>query len=192
MSAIETDRLVLRNWREEDRQAFVEMNADPKVMRFFEKTRSRAEADAMLKRFVEEIDRDGYGFWALELRNSGEVIGFTGLRDVYFDAPFTPSVEIGWRLLARHWGNGYATEAARASLAYGFEQIGLPEIVSWAVTQNWRSRRVMERIGMRREPEHDFDHPDVTPGSPLARHAFYRLTAGDWRQRESSPHISGT
>ena len=185
MSAIETDRLVLRNWREEDRQAFFEMNADPKIMRFFDKTRSRAEADAVFDRFVHEIDRDGYGFWAVELRSAGQVIGFTGLRDIDFDAPFTPSIEIGWRLLTPHWGNGYATEAARACLAYGFEQMGLAEIVSFAVPENWPSRRVMERIGMRREPEHDFIHPDVTPGSPLAQHAFYRLTSADWRQKES-------
>ena len=101
---METDRLVLRNWREKDRQAFFEMNADRQVMRFFEKTRSRAETDAMLDRFVHEIDRDGYGFWAVELRGAGQVIGFTGLRDIDFDAPFTPSVEIGWRLLTPYWG----------------------------------------------------------------------------------------
>jgi RimJ/RimL family protein N-acetyltransferase len=185
VSAIETDRLVLRNWREGDRQTFFEMNADPKVMRFFEKTRSRAESDALLVRLAEEIDRDGYGFWAVELRETGEVTGFTGLRDIHFVAPFTPAVEIGWRLLTPHWGNGYATEAARACLAYGFEQVGLAEIVSFAVPENLPSRRVMERIGMRREPEYDFDHPDITPGSPLARHVFYRLTATDWRQKES-------
>lgn len=187
MSAIETDRLILRNWREEDRPAFFEMNADPEVMRFFERTRSRAEADAVLDRFVREIDRDGYGFWAMELREIGQVIGFTGLRDIGFDASFTPALEIGWRLLTAHWGKGYASEAARASLAYGFEQLGLAEIVSFAVRENWPSRRVMERIGMRREPQYDFDHPDVTPGSPLAWHAFYRLTAADWRRKESGP-----
>jgi RimJ/RimL family protein N-acetyltransferase len=185
VSAIETDRLILRNWREEDRPAFFELNADPDVMRFFEKTRSRAEADAVLDRFVREIDRDGYGFWAVELREIGEVIGFTGLRDIDFDEPFTPAVEIGWRLLTPYWGNGYATEAARACLAYGFEQMGLDEIVSFAVPENRPSRRVMERIGMRREPQYDFDHPDVKPGSHLARHAFYRLTSADWRQKES-------
>lgn len=185
MTTIMTDRLILRNWREEDRPAFFEMNADPEVMRFFERTRSRAEADAALDRFVREIDRDGYGFWALELREIGRVIGFAGLRDIDFDEPFAPAVEIGWRLLTPYWGSGYATEAARACLAYGFEQMGLTEIVSFAVPQNRRSRRVMERINMHREPEYDFDHPDVTSGSPLARHAFYRLTAADWRQRQS-------
>ena len=187
MSTIETDRLILRNWREQDRPAFFEMNADPKVMRFFERTRSRAEADAALDRFVREIDRNGYGFWAVELREIGQAIGFTGLRDIDFGAPFTPAIEIGWRLLTSHWGNGYATEAARACLVYGFEHLALPEIVSFAVAENRPSRRVMERIGMHREPEYDFDHPDVTPGSPLARHAFYRLTAANWRQKESGP-----
>ena len=185
MSTIETDRLILRNWREGDRQAFFEMNADRQVMRFFERTRSRAEADAVLDRFVREIDRNGYGFWAVELREIGQAIGFTGLRDIDFGAPITPAVEIGWRLLTSHWGNGYATEAARASLAYGFEHLALVEIVSFAVPENRPSLRVMERIGMRREPKYDFDHPDISPGSPLARHAFYRLTAADWRQRES-------
>ena len=185
MTVIETDRLILRNWREEDRQAFFEMNADPMVMRFFDNTRSRAEADAVFDRFVREIDRDGYGYLAMELREIGEVIGFTGLRDIDFDEPFTPAVEIGWRLLTPYWGNGYATEAARACLAYGFEHLGLDEIVSFAVPENRPSRHVMERIGMRREPQYDFDHPSAKPGSPLARHAFYRLTAADWRQKES-------
>jgi RimJ/RimL family protein N-acetyltransferase len=190
VSTIATDRLILRNWRDEDRPAFFEMNADPKVMRFFERIRNRAEADAVFDRLAGEIDRNGYGFWAMELRKTGEVIGFTGLRDIDFDASFTPSVEIGWRLLTRHWSKGYATEAARASLAHGFEHMELAEIVSFAVTENWPSRRVMERIGMRREPEHDFDHPDITPGSPLARHAFYRLTAAEWRQKQSGSSLS--
>jgi RimJ/RimL family protein N-acetyltransferase len=185
VTPIRTNRLILRNWREEDRPAFFEMNADPQVMRFFERTRSRAEADAVFDRFVREIDRDNCGFWAVELSEIGQTIGFTGLRNIDFSAPFTPAVEIGWRLLTPYWGNGFASEAARASLAYGFEQMGLAEIVSFAVRENWPSRRVMERIGMRREPEYDFDHPDVTPGLPLARHAFYRLTAADWRQRKS-------
>ncbi len=185
MTTIATERLILRNWCEGDRQAFFEMNADPKVMRFFERTRNRAEADELFDRLAAEIHRKRYGFWAMELRKTGQVIGFTGLRDIDFDATFTPAVEIGWRLLARHWGNGYATEAARACLAHGFEQMGLAEIVSFAVVENWPSRRVMERIGMHREPEFDFDHPSIKPGSPLARHAFYRLTAADWRQRES-------
>ena len=185
MTTIATRRLIVRNWREGDRQAFFEMNADPKVMRFFERTRSRQEADALLDRFVEEIERTGYGFWALELRETGETIGFTGLRDIDFNEPFSPGVEIGWRLLARHWGNGYATEAARACLTHGFEQMDLDEIVSFAVVENWASRRVMERIGMHREPRYDFDHPDVPPASPLARHAFYRLKSADWRQTQS-------
>jgi len=186
MIPISTDRLILRQWREEDRQAFFEMNADPEVMRFFEGTRSRAEADAVFDRFVREIDRDGYGYLAVELREIGRVIGFTGLRDIDYDEPFTPAVEIGWRLLTPYWGKGYATEAARASLAYGFEQMGLDEIVSFAVPENWPSRRVMERIGMRREPQYDFDHPSASPGSPMARQAFYRLTAADWRQWQCS------
>ena len=185
MSAIETDRLILRDWREGDRPVFFEMNSDRKVMRFFERPRSRAEADALFDQFVREMRRDGYGFWALQLRDAGQVIGFTGLRDIQFDAPFTPAVEIGWRLLPRYWGNGYATEAARACLAHGFSQMGLAEIVSFAVADNWSSRRLMERIGMRREPGYDFDHPGVTSGSPLARHVFYRLTAADWRQGQS-------
>jgi RimJ/RimL family protein N-acetyltransferase len=191
MIPIGTDRLILRQWRDEDRQPFFEMNADPEVMRFFKRTRSRAEADALFDRIRGEIDRDGYGFWAVELREIGKVIGFAGLRDIHFDAPFTPAVEIGWRLLTPYWGKGYATEAARASLACGFEKVKLAEIVSFAVRENWPSRRVMERIGMRRQAQYDFDDPDASPGSPLARCAFYRLTAADWRRNENGSYTDG-
>ena len=131
----------------------------------------------MIDRLNTHIDSHGFGFWALEDRASGEFVGFTGLENVAFTAPFTPAVEIAWRLAHRFWGRGYAAEAARASLAFGFEILKLPEIVSFAVLDNRRSRRVMERIGMAHDPSGDFDHPRLPAGHPLQRHAFYRLPA---------------
>ena len=178
MSPLCTDRLMLRQWRDGDRPAFAAMNADQRVMRHFGFTRTRTESDEVMDRLAAHIEEHGFGFFALELRASGEVIGFAGLQHVEFEAAFTPAVEIGWRLLAARWGRGYATEAALACLDLGFRRLGLAEIVSFAVADNWRSRRVMERIGMRHEPALDFDHPRVeTPA--LKRHAFYRITAAD-------------
>ena len=181
MKPLRTDRLVLRQWRDGDRPAFAAMNADPCVMRFFGFTRTREQSDAIMNLLSAHIAEHGFGFFALELRASGEVIGFTGLQPVDFDAAFTPAVEIGWRLLPAHWGKGYATEAAAACLDLGFGRHGLAEIVSFAVVGNRPSRRVMERIGMRREPAFDFDHPRVEAAA-LRRHAFYRIAAEDFRK----------
>jgi RimJ/RimL family protein N-acetyltransferase len=172
---LETERLLLREWRDEDREPFVRMNAGPRVMEFFPATLTAAETDAMLERMRANFERRGFGWWAAELKESGAFIGFIGLAVPYFEAHFTPCVEIGWRLAAEYWGRGLATEGARATLRYGFEQLGLSEIVSFTSTQNVRSRRVMEKLGMTRNPADDFDHPRIAEGHPLRRHVLYRL-----------------
>jgi RimJ/RimL family protein N-acetyltransferase len=179
--SLATERLILRQWRDTDRPAFAALNADPVVMEFFPATRTRAESDMVFDKLRDHIDRYGFGFWALELRETGENIGFTGLQHVDFEARFCPAVEIGWRLAMQHWGKGYATEAALASLDFAFGALELGEVVSFAVDRNIRSRSVMERIGMVHDPEFDFTHPSVDPESPIAQHAFYRIGRQGWR-----------
>lgn len=176
-SHIKTDRLLLRPWRDSDREPWAAMNADPRVRAFFPGLLDRAQSDASLDWLDAHIVQHGFGFWALEERASGTFIGFNGLLHTTFPAPFTPCVEIGWRLAHHAWGKGYATEAARASLDHGFGKLGLSSIVSFAVAENVRSRRVMERIGMRRDSGSDFDHPDIPAGNPFRRHVLYRIAA---------------
>lgn len=175
MTTLQTDRLLLRRWRPQDRAPFAAMNADPAVMEHFPAPLTRAESDALVDRLEAGFDVGPYGLWALERRADGAFLGFTGLLDVSFDAPFTPAVEVGWRLPAFAWGHGYASEAARASLAYGFDVLGLPEIVSFTAKRNTRSIAVMERIGMTRDPTGDFDHPRIAAGHPLRPHVLYRV-----------------
>jgi RimJ/RimL family protein N-acetyltransferase len=172
---LHTPRLVLRPWREEDFAPFAAMNADPRVMEFFPRPLERAESDAAVGRTREHFARHGFGLWAVEVPGVADFIGFVGLAIPRFEAHFTPCVEIGWRLAVEHWGRGYATEAARAVLAFGFEDLALEEIVSFTTTANRRSRAVMERIGMSRSPEDDFDHPALPEGHPLRRHVLYRV-----------------
>jgi len=171
---LETERLRLRRWKAEDCEPFARLNADARVMEFFSKTATREASDAMAERIERGFAQHGFGLYALELRETGEFIGFTGLAVPEFDAPFMPSVEIGWRLAFEHWGRGLATEAARAALRYGFEELGLTEIVAFTVPANKRSWRVMEKIGMTHDPRGDFDHPKVPEGSALKRHVLYR------------------
>lgn len=174
---LETPRLILRNWRDDDRDLFREINRDPKVMEFFPFRRSREEADAMMERMRAVIDETGFGFYAVELKESAEPIGFCGLARAGI-SPILPedTVEIGWRLATRFWGQGYVTEAARALIDFGFATKGLDEIVSFVVEANSRSTAVMERIGMRRDADGDFDHPRVPDTHPhLKRHVLYRI-----------------
>lgn len=175
MSKIETERLVLRDWRDSDIEPFAELNADSRVMEFFPKPLTSDETEQMVALVRQGIRENGFGFWAMELKATGELLGFTGLWKPGFQAHFTPCVEVGWRMHWRHWGKGYATEAARASLDFGFESLDLEEIVSFTVVGNHRSRKVMERLGMTHEPKDDFDHPNVPEGSSLKRHVLYRL-----------------
>ena len=143
-------------------------------MRFFSAPMTREESDALAQRAEREIAERGWGLWAAELEGSAPFIGFVGLAVPSFDAHFTPAVEVGWRLSREQWGNGYATEAARAATAFGFDELGLDEIVSFTSVANEPSRRVMERLGMTHDPQEDFDHPSVSDG-PLRRHVLYRL-----------------
>ncbi|HYD81544.1 MAG TPA: GNAT family N-acetyltransferase [Paucimonas sp.] len=179
MIELDTSRLRLRQWKAADREPFAALNADPRVMEFFPAPLDRADSDAMADRCGARIAERGWGLWAVEVRATGEFIGFVGLEIPKGPLPFLPCVEIGWRLAFPHWGKGYATEAARAALAAGFERIGLDEIVSFTALVNRRSRAVMERLGMR-DSGVGFDHPRVPEGSPLRPHCLYRLTRDEW------------
>ena len=170
-----TERLILRPPRDEDLAPFAAMNADPEVMRHFPATLSRAESDAMVARNRDGFAARGFGNWAIEVSGVTSFAGFVGLSVPRFQAHFTPCVEIGWRLVTAYWGKGYATEGARAALAFGFATLKLPEIVSFTVVANLPSRRVMERLGMRHDPADDFDHPAIADGHPMRRHVLYRL-----------------
>jgi len=178
-AALRTTRLLLRPWRPGDKEPFARLNADPQVMEHFPAALTRAESDALVDRIQARIAEDGFGFWALEVAETGSFIGFTGLSRPRFSAHFTPAVEIGWRLARNAWGQGYATEAARAATAYAFDQAGLDEIVSFTPRTNTRSQAVMRRLGMRHDSADDFDHPQLPPGHPLAPHVLYRLGADE-------------
>jgi len=169
---IQTDRLLLRRWVPSDRLPFAGLNADPRVMEHFPSVLTREESDVIVDRIESHFERRGFGLWAVEVRDEIPFIGFVGLAVPSFEAHFTPCVEVGWRLAVESWGRGYATEAARAAVAFGFGPAGLVEIVSMTVPANERSRRVMERLGMTHNPADDFDHPSQ-PGQ--RRHMLYRL-----------------
>ncbi|HXJ93137.1 MAG TPA: GNAT family N-acetyltransferase [Terriglobia bacterium] len=171
---IKTARLLLRRWRPEDREPFAALNADPVVMEHFPSTLSRQESEALTDRIEAHFMRHGFGLWAVEIPSVTPFAGYVGLSVPTFQAHFTPCVEIGWRLAKLYWRMGYATEGARAVLNFGFEQLGLNEIVSFTVPANARSRRVMEKIGMSYSREDDFDHPTAVEGHPL-RHVLYRI-----------------
>lgn len=176
---IGSDRLILRRWKPEDRAPFAALNASPTVTEFLPRL-SRAESDAMIDRIEAHFDGRGFGFFALERKDNGAFIGMAGLAVPRFEEHFMPAVEIGWRLADEHWGQGFATEAARAALAHGFGPLGLEEIVAFTAPANSRSRAVMERLGMTRDPEEDFEHPNLRPGHPLRRHVLYRLKREDF------------
>jgi RimJ/RimL family protein N-acetyltransferase len=177
---LRTDRLLLRPWRATDLEPFAALNADPAVMQHFRAPLTRAESDAMVDRIERGFATNGFGLWAVEITDEADFIGFIGLARHTFPAHFTPAIEVGWRLGHEHWGRGFAPEGARVALAYGFEQAGLDEIVSMTTVGNTNSRRVMEKIGMARNPADDFDHPKVPAGSPLRPHVLYRLAHRDW------------
>jgi ribosomal-protein-alanine N-acetyltransferase len=175
-----TARLVLRAWRDDDRAPFAALNADPEVMAHFPSTLSRAASDRLVDAIVEAWQTNDIGLWAVEVADADRFVGFVGLSRPSFEAHFTPAVEVGWRLAREAWGHGYATEAARAAVAFGFDRVGLHEIVSFTVPGNERSRRVMERLGMAHDPADDFDHPKLPDGHPLRRHVLYRLPRAGW------------
>jgi 3-dehydroquinate dehydratase/shikimate dehydrogenase len=180
--ALKTDRLLLREWQESDFEPFANLNADPRVMEYFPSTLSKEKSDEMAKRIQKELKERGWGLWAVSLITTSQFIGFIGLNPLdkaTFPVPFTPAVEIGWRLSFDFWGKGYASEGARRALEYGFETLHLKEIVSFTAVQNKRSRRVMEQIGMHHDPKNDFDHPKIPEGNWLRKHVLYKIQAKD-------------
>lgn len=183
MSGPRTPRRLLRPWREEDLPAYAALNADPEVRRWFPGTLTREQSDTEAARLQQHIAAYGFGFRAVEAPGVAPFVGFVGLKRVHFAAPFAPTVEAGWRLAREQWGKGYATEAARAALAHGFGPLGLAEVVAFAVPGNLASRRVMERVGMRRDPGDDFDHPALPEGHPFRRHVLYRAGRNEARSR---------
>lgn len=183
MTTLRTERLLLRRWTDADREPFAAMNADPAVMRHMQGPMTRERSDDFIDRIEAHWEDRGWGLWAAEVPGSAPFVGYVGLWPAEYLAP--GMVEVGWRLMSEHWGQGYATEAAHAALRLGFNDAGLAEIVSFTVPQNVRSWRVMERIGLIRDPSGDFDHPRVDPVAypQLVRHVFYRLSREEWRQR---------
>lgn len=181
-------RIRLRPWCDADRAPFASMNADARVMEYFPNCLSRAESDAMVDRIQEHFREHGFGFWVLEIADVAPFIGFAGLAVPRFSAHFTPCVEIGWRLARKYWGYGYATEAARLALDHAFGTLALAEVVSFTAATNQRSRAVMERLGMYRDPAEDFDHPALPQNHSLRRHVLYRLDSGSYAE---SADLSG-
>lgn len=175
MTELLTDRLRLRRWVAADREPFAALNADPLVMEHFVATLSRAESDALADRIEAKFERQGFGLWAVEVPGVVPFAGFIGLSVPSFEAPFTPCVEIGWRLAREQWNQGFATEGASAALDYAFGSLRLAEVVAFTAIGNVRSRRVMQKIGMRYDPAGDFDHPLIAAGHPVRRHVLYRI-----------------
>lgn len=189
-ATLRTDRLILRPWRAADLEPFAAMNADPAVMEYLPDLLNRDESDALAGRIVEGMARRGWGLWAVEIPDVAPFIGFTGFAPVPFDTRFTPAVEIGWRLAQNFWGKGYATEAARAALQFGFETLPFDAFVSFTTEANARSRAVMTRIGLAYEPAEDFHHPLLFPSHPLSAHVLYRITREEWRARNREAPVA--
>jgi RimJ/RimL family protein N-acetyltransferase len=187
LAGFRTQRLILRQWRDTDLEPFAALNADPEVMRHFPAPLAPAESDALADWARAGLSQRGWGLWAVEVAGGASFIGFVGLAVPRFEAAFTPAVEVGWRLAREHWGRGYATEGARAALAVAFERLNLDEIVSFTTVGNDRSRRVMERLGMTRDPRDDFEHPLLAACNPLRPHVLYRLTRAEWLPGEQPP-----
>jgi RimJ/RimL family protein N-acetyltransferase len=182
MNQIETERLILRNWQDRDRDLFYEINSDDKVMAYFSFRRSRQQSDELMDRLRASIGDIGFGLCAVELKETGETLGMCGIAQLEMEPQFPQGTfETGWRFAERFWGKGYATESARAAIADGFHDHGLSEFVAFAVISNHRSTAVMQRIGMVRDVDGDFDHPGVPDDQPaLIRHALYRLSRNQW------------
>jgi len=175
ITELETPRLRLRGWQPDDRAPFGALNADPRVVEFLPGPLTREQSDVVADRIEAHFAEHGFGWWAVEIPGVAPFAGFIGLARPRFTAHFTPCIEIGWRLAAEHWGRGYATEGAHAALEFGFTRLGLDEIVSLTVPANTRSRRVMEKLGLKHNPVDDFDHPLLPEGHRLRRHVLYRI-----------------
>lgn len=170
-----TDRLIIRRWLKSDLDLFSQLNQDPKVMAFFPNLLTKSQSSALMKRFILHHLDYGFSIYPIVLKETDTFIGFCGLLSVGFSAHFTPSIEIGWRLMSKYWGNGYAPEAAQAMLELGFDQFNLDEIVSFTFKDNLNSRRVMEKIGMTYNKRDDFDHPNLKLDHVLRPHVLYRI-----------------
>lgn len=177
---VETERLVLRTWKKEDASSYFQINQDPKVIEFLLGPLTMEQVNDFILTVNSHSDKHGYTLWAVELKETAELIGFIGLNYIDWEAPFTPAVEVGWRLGSQYWGRGYATEGAKASLDYGFKQCGLKEIVSFTVPANVRSIRVMEKIGLKLDLNGDFAHPKLPSDHKLSHHVLYRLSAEEY------------
>jgi RimJ/RimL family protein N-acetyltransferase len=173
---IETPRLILRQWKQSDEEPYISLNADPEVMEYFPSVKTPTETLAQIERIAAYIDKNGYGFWAVERKDNQQFIGFTGICEPGFDAHFTPCIEVGWRLSKENWGHGFATEAALACLDFGFDKLSLKEIYSFTSIHNYRSEKVMQRIGMEKAGE--FDHPLIADGHWLKKHVVYKISSG--------------
>lgn len=186
MKPIRTERLILRNWEERDRDLFHLINSDERVMEFFPFRRDRAQADAKMDEFRADIRKNGHGWTAAEVASTGHCIGFVGIAHSGILPGFpNGTIEIGWRLAPEFWGHGYVTEAAKAWLEFGFQRLHLPEIISMAIPGNHRSISVMQRIGMKADPANDFDHPNIPDSQEhLKRHVLYRLSREDWNMQK--------
>lgn len=182
---LRTPRLLMRQWREEDLAVLIAMGEDPKVMAHYPATLTPAQSEAVWQRLFDGIAERGWGLWATERADTGELIGFVGITPPRHPTPYDPCVEIGWRLLPAHWGQGFATEAAQAALGFGFEALGLGEILAWTTLCNQRSQAVMERLAMTRDAT-TFEHPAIPVGSHLREHCVYRLSHSRWRAARSS------
>ena len=182
---LRTDRLVLRGWTPEDRAPFAVLNADPAVVEYLPGPLDATASDALVARIETGWAELGYGLWAVEVSGEARFVGFAGLSGAGFEAPFTPAVEVGWRLARAAWGHGYATEGGRAALAFAFEVVGVDEVVSFTTVRNIRSRAVMERLGLRRDPADDFEHPALARRDPLRPHVLYRLDRAGWSNRDT-------
>ena len=180
MAQLQTNRLILRQWRDSDIPTFIEMGQDPRVMEFFPTLWSEEKSRDCAAYFREHFTENHFGFFAVELKETQQFIGFVGIAKVGFDSHFTPAVEIGWRLASQHFGKGYATEAAREVLRFAFADLGLDEIVAFTVPANIPSRHVMEKIGMSHDEKDDFAHPKLSPDHRFAQHVLYRIKRLDF------------
>lgn len=174
-TVLQTDRLLLRQWKPQDLAPFARLNADPEVMRYFVNPLNREQSDALAQRCISLIEENGWGFWALELRETAQFLGFSGLHSPEYALPFSPCIEIGWRLAKEYWGHGYATEAANRVLTFAFETLQITQVVSFTSLLNTRSQSVMQRVGMVNAGQ-NFKHPLLPEEHPLAEHVLYKKT----------------
>lgn len=186
ISRVETKRLTLRQWQSSDYAIFAEMNADPIVMRYFPKLLSKETSDIIANKCQQLMRDNGWGFWAVSVKdaakNNSPFIGMVGLNNIHPDMPFAPGVEIGWRLHKDYWGQGYATEAARAALRFAFSELALDEVVAFTAVINEHSQLIMQRIGMT-DTHQDFEHPMLEAEHPLAKHVLYKITKQQWQKK---------